>query len=366
VCPSPATGPGGRKRDAATIEDDPAVGADDTVERGTGRAERRAGGSAPRTFWAPGRVNLIGEHTDYSGGLVLPVALDLGVTLQVTAVGNVMRVTSDDGDAQRYADAVAAELAARGRPARGVEAAITTTLPIGAGLSSSAALGVALALALTTLSDLSFGELELAEVAQRAETRATGVPCGIMDQAASILGRPGHAVLLDTSSLHWRTVRLPTDHALVLVDSGVVRRLEHSAYTRRRAELERGLAGASDPVARRRVRHVETENERVRETVGLLETAPLNTRRLGEVFRRAHESLRDDFEVSTPELDELVGLAYDLGASAARMTGAGFGGSIVALVPDDRAQRFTEEIVAAYSGAGTARIGSAAGGAREL
>jgi len=320
----------------------------------------------PRTFWAPGRVNLIGEHTDYSGGLVLPVALDLGVTLRVTQVGGPLRVTSSDGDAQRYAEAVAAELAERGFPVAGLEATITTTLPIGAGLSSSAALGVALALALTAVPGEVLGGLELAEVAQHAETRATGVPCGIMDQAASILGRPGHAVLLDTESLRWEHVQLPAGHALVVVDSGVRRRLEQSAYATRREELERGLAGAGDPVARRRVRHVESENERVREVVRVLRSEPVDADRLGKIFRDAHESLRVDFEVSTPELDELVELAYGLGASAARMTGAGFGGSIVALVPSEQAARFTDEIVAAYSGSATARVGVAAGGAREL
>jgi galactokinase len=322
--------------------------------------------SLPRTFWAPGRVNLIGEHTDYSGGLVLPVALDLGITLRVTATGGPLRVASPDGDAQRYADAVAAELAERGVPPVGLEATVSSTLPIGAGLSSSAALGVALAYALTMLSGRSLGALELAEVAQRAETRATGVPCGIMDQAASILGRPGHAVLLDTASLDWDLVPLPADQAIVIVDSGVRRSLEHSAYATRRAELERGLAGDTDPVARRRVRHVESENARVRDVVEILRSAPVDTARLGAVFRQAHESLRVDFEVSTPELDRLVDLAYELGASAARMTGAGFGGSIVALVPVARAPGFTTEIVAAYGGTGTARVAVAAGGAREL
>jgi galactokinase len=318
-----------------------------------------------RVFWAPGRVNLIGEHTDYSGGLVLPVALDAGVTLRVTRLGRPLRVTSPDGDAQRYAEAVAAELAGRGFPAVGFEAEVSTTLPIGAGLSSSAALGVALALALTTVSGETLDALELAGVAQHAETRATGVPCGIMDQAASILGRVGDAVLLDTGSLHFEHVRLPTDHAIVIVDSGVRRRLEHSAYAARRAELERGLAGSRDPVAQRRVRHVRTENERVREVVQILRSTPVETSRLGAIFREAHESLRVDYEVSTPELDELVELAYAHGASAARMTGAGFGGSIVALVPAERASRFTDDVVASYSGTATARIARAAAGACE-
>ena len=223
-----------------------------------------------------------------------------------------------------------------------------------------------MAYALTTLSRHPLGGLELAEVVQLAERRATGVPCGIMDQAASILGQPGHAVLLDTGSLEWELVRLPADHAIVVVDSGVRHSLEHSAYATRRAELERGLEGASDPVARRRVRHVRSENERVREVVDMLRSTPVDTRRLGEIFRQAHESLRVDFEVSTPALDELVDLAYGLGASAARMTGAGFGGSIVALVPAEHAPRFTSEIVGAYSGAGKAWVATAAGGACEL
>jgi galactokinase len=322
--------------------------------------------SRERTFWAPGRVNLIGEHTDYSGGLVLPVALDLGITLRVTETGGPGRVASPDGDAQRFADAVGMELAARGLPTPGLEATVSSSLPIGAGLSSSAALGVVLAYALSRLSGHPLGALELAEVAQLAEARATGVPCGIMDQAASILGRPDHAVLLDTGSHEWELVRLPSDHAIVVVDSGVRRGLENSAYATRRTELERGLAGARDAVARRRVRHFRSENERVREVVNILRSTSVDTRSLGEIFRQAHESLRVDFEVSTAELDELVDLAYGLGASAARMTGAGFGGSIVALVPVECARRFTIEIVRSYSGAGKARVAAAAGGACEL
>ena len=230
----------------------------------------------PRTFWAPGRVNLIGEHTDYSGGLVLPVALDLGITLRVTRVGGPLRVTSPDGDAQRYADAVAAELAARGFPVPGLEATITTTLPIGAGLSSSAALGVVRGYALTTVSGM--------RSAGWSSRRSPSTPR--REPPASRAGswtRPprssdGPAMRsCSTRIARWEHVRLPADHALVVVDSGVRRSLEHSAYATRRAELERGLAGASDPVARRRVRHVESENERVREVVHILRSKPVDT-----------------------------------------------------------------------------------------
>jgi galactokinase len=299
-----------------------------------------------RTFWAPGRVNLIGEHTDYSGGLVFPVALDRGITLTVEATHGPMELTSADGDVGRYADAMLAEFEVLGRPAVTLAGRIESDLPIGAGLSSSAALEVALGLALCAVAEFAIDPLVLAQVAQRAEHRATGVPCGVMDQAVSLLGREGHALLLDTGSLEWELVPLPPELRIVVIDSGVRRRLEHSGYAERRAELERGLAGAVDPVALRRVRHVRSENERVREVVEALRSDPVDLVRLGELFREGHESLRDDFEVSIPELDFLVDRAYSCGAVAARMTGGGFGGSIVALVTDDTTERFMSTVVA--------------------
>jgi galactokinase len=299
-----------------------------------------------RTFWAPGRVNLIGEHTDYSGGLVFPIALDRGITLTVEGAHGPMALTSADGDVGRYADAMLAELEMLGRPAISLTGRIESDLPIGAGLSSSAALEVALGLALCAVADFALDPLALAQVAQRAEHRATGVPCGIMDQAVSLLGREGHALLLDTGSLEWELVPLPPELRIVVIDSGVRRRLEHSGYAERRAELERGLAGAVDPVALRRVRHVHSENERVREVVKALRSDPVDLGRLGELFLEGHVSLRDDFEVSTPELDFLVDRAYSCGAVAARMTGGGFGGSIVALVTGDTTERFMSAVVA--------------------
>jgi galactokinase len=318
-----------------------------------------------RTFWAPGRVNLIGEHTDYSGGLVLPVALDLGLRLTVEATGGPTRIDSPDGEVDRYAAAMEAELDALGRPPIGIVGRLETTLPIGAGLSSSAALEVALGLALSSVADFAIEPLELAEAARRAEHRATGVPCGIMDQAICLLGRPGHAILLDTSTLAVETVPLPAELAVVVVDSGVRRELRQSAYAARRAELERGLAGATDPIALRRVRHVRSENERVREVVALLRSADVDLRRLGEIFREGHVSLRDDFEVSIPELDAIVDRAYACGAVAARMTGGGFGGSVVALVHRDRSERFVSSLVAGLPGT-NAFLTRAGAGAREI
>jgi galactokinase len=155
---------------------------------------------------------------------------------------------------------------------------------------------------------------------------------------------PDLALLLDTGSLEWELVPLPPELRIVVIDSGVRRQLEHSGYAERRAELERGLAGAVDPVALRRVRHVHSE-KRVREVVEALRSVPVDLGRLGELFREGHESLRDGFEVSIPELDLLVDRAYSSGAVAARMTGGGFGGSIVALVPDDATERFMSTVV---------------------
>ncbi len=306
-------------------------------------------------FWSPGRVNLIGEHTDYAGGLVLPAAIDLGLRVEGDAA-TTSRFRSDVPGVERYVGAVEAELAALGRPDVGFDGRITSTLPVGAGLSSSAALEVAIAMALCAVADFELPPLELAAAAQRAELRATGVPCGILDQAAIMLGRAGHAILLDTGTLEHRPVALPDDVAIVVVDSGVRRRLADTGYRTRRRELEEALAGQSRPMHERRLRHLHTENDRVRATVAALETDPPDLARVGELFREGHDSLRDDFEVSTPELDLLVDLAYEHGALAARMTGGGFGGSIVALADHARARRLANAIRDDY----TARTGTAA------
>jgi galactokinase len=296
--------------------------------------------------WAPGRVNLIGEHTDYSGGLVLPVAIQLGVTLRVTGPAQEIELTSDrfgaapplaadgSGDASgwsRYALAVAAELAALGRPPVGLRGEIRSDLPAGAGLSSSAALEVAVALALCEVADWQVEPMELADACRRAEFRAVGAPVGILDQAASLLGRKGHAVLLDCGTLEHRLVRVPNEAALVIVDSGVEHSHETSGYAQRRAELEAGMPA--------RIRHVRTENERVRAFVEAFERDDLEA--AGRLLLQSHASLRDDYEVSTPELDRLVERACAAGAYGARLVGGGFGGSILAL--SDR--RHAEELI---------------------
>jgi len=331
-----------------------------------------------RAFWAPGRVNLIGEHTDYTGGLVLPAAIDLGVRIEGEAADRI-RLESEGYDGVvdldprgepgagwgRFAGAVAAELDVLGRPTVGFEGRVSSDLPVGAGLSSSAALEVAIATALCAAADFDLEPIALAQAAQRAELRAVGVPCGIMDQAAAVLGEEGSAILLDTGTLVHRVVPLPPHVALVIVDSGVRHTLADSGYADRRRELEAAIAaeGGLEPLLARRLRHVKTENDRVRHVVACLEAG--DTARLGPLFRAGHDSLRDDFEVSTPELDLLVDRAYELGAVAARMTGGGFGGSIVALADRDGAEQLAAEIAEAVP---TARgfVTKAARGAHEI
>jgi galactokinase len=273
--------------------------------------------------WAPGRINLVGEHTDYSGGLVLAAAIQLGVTVTVHATAIETRI---GGDVAGIAAAVEHELALLGRPAVGIVAEVESTIPPGVGLSSSAALEVGLALALCAAANFELPPLELAQACRRAELRATGVPCGILDQAACVLGEEGAAILLDCATLEHRAVPIPADATFVVLDSGVRRALADTAYAQRRAELEAG-----DP---RRVRHVETENARVLDFAAALELGDLPA--CGRLMLESHESLRDDYEVSIPELDALVERALADGALGARLMGGGFGGSVLALFETGR------------------------------
>jgi galactokinase len=286
---------------------------------------------------APGRVNLIGDHTDYTGGLVLPMAIDLETVVSGRREAGPIAVQSADGDVDRHVRAVADEMGT----ASGFVGEVVTTLPVGGGLSSSAALEVALALAF----GFDGAPLELARLCQRAEQAATGVPCGIMDQLTSAAGVAGHALLIDCASETIEPVPLPEGIEVVVVDSGRSRSLAATAYAERRAECdaaaeaigplrEATLADVTtigDDVLRRRARHVVTENERVRAFAGALRDGRLHE--LGPLLSGSHASLRDDFEVSTPGLDELVErLTRTPGVIGARLTGAGFGGCVVALV----------------------------------
>jgi galactokinase len=288
--------------------------------------------------FAPGRVNLIGDHTDYTGGLVLPMAIDLGTTVVGTRGGDAVTLTSDDADVnfERYVQAVAEAVGG----ATGLRGRVSTTLPIGAGLSSSAALEVSVTLAL----GFEGSALELALACQSAEQRASGVPCGIMDQLASAAGVEGHALLIDCSALSVTPVRVPNSVEVVVVHSGQPRTLAGSAYAERRTACEAAeamigpLRSASaadverldDPVLRARARHVVTENQRVRDFADALRAGDL--KECGRLMVESHRSLAADFEVSTAALDSLVSkLCATAGVFGARLTGAGFGGCAVAL-----------------------------------
>lgn len=303
---------------------------------------------------APGRVNLIGDHTDYAGGLALPLAIDLGTTVLGETHGDrvVLRSRQEDEPATlplriddpatvepgwaRYVAGVIAEL----EPDRGFVGVVDSTVPVGAGLSSSAALEVAVALAL----GFEGTAKDLAMLCQRAEQRASGVPCGVMDQLASACGRHGHALFIDFAALDIDYVPMPADAEVVVVHSGETRALAESAYNQRRAETEAGAAivgplrdlpverleQIEDPVVRRRARHVVTENERVVHAAAALQSNDLVT--AGRLMVESHTSLRDNFDVSTPALDALVDrLVATSGVFGARLTGAGFGGCVVAL-----------------------------------
>ncbi len=304
---------------------------------------------------APGRVNLIGDHTDTTGGLVLPMAIDLATTVAGSPGGDAVVLHSADEPEPavvslevtdpaavepgwaRYVAGVVAEMA----PTVGFTGDVTTTLPVGAGLSSSAALEVAVALAL----GFDGSPLELARLCQRAEQRASGVPCGVMDQLASAAGVDGSALLIDCHDLIVTPVSLPPDIEVRVVHSGEPRTLAGSAYAERRAAVEAAelvlgplrllrdvneLTALDDQVLRHRARHVITENERVQAAVTALAEGDLAA--VGRAMAASHASLRYDFEVSTPGLDALVDrLAATDGVWGARLTGAGFGGCVVAL-----------------------------------
>ncbi len=357
-----------------------------------------------RSFHAPGRVNLIGEHTDHTGGLVLPAAIDRGITLEVAFGGGTIGLRSGQADGElrlgadgsgppmrgwgRYVAAVAAELTKLGRSPVGMRGSLASDLPQGSGLSSSAALEVVVAMALASAAELDLAPMQMAALCRRAEHRAVGVPTGIMDQAVSLLGRAGRAVLLDCATLGFSYVAFPRDHALLVVDSGVRRSLESTAYGDRVRELAAALPALNgrrpaeirpdeleallsglDPVPARRLRHVVTENARVRAAEHALRMDDLDA--LGQLFDAGHASLRDDFAVTTGEIDALVVMAREAGAVAARMTGAGFGGSIVALVTQGTADAIGASVLETYARAYPSRIGSAlvchpSDGAREL
>jgi galactokinase len=350
-------------------------------------------GSAPEGVWAaPGRVNLIGEYTDFNDGFVLPLALPHTTVAAVSrrddgvlrlhsadADGGVVQLATDTlaplsgGGWAAYPAGVVWALRAAGHPVTGADVHLASTVPTGAGLSSSAALEVVTALALNDLFGLGLSRPELARIAQRAENAFVGVPCGVMDQMASACAEEGRALHLDTRDLTYRHV--PFDPAregltLLVVDTRVKHALGDGAYAERRAGCEAGaralgvrtlrevsaahlpeaLARLGGGTTARYVRHVVSDNDRVHRTVALLDAG--RTREVGPVLTEGHVSLRDDLRVSCPELDLVVTAANAAGALGARMTGGGFGGSAVVLVESAGADAVATAVREAFADAG--------------
>jgi galactokinase len=344
------------------------------------------GAEARAVAEAPGRVNLIGEYTDYNGGLVLPAALAqrTAVAVRFGARAEVRGVSREEGSAEAgysdpprggwldYVRGVARELSAAGRiPRQGFDIAVAGDVPGGSGLSSSAALEVASALALAAAAGGPFraGEaLELAALCQRAESQFVGVPCGILDPFASLLAQADHVTLLDCARMDFERVPFPSDLALLIVDTGVRRALREGAYAERHRECEQALEASRSRLGRqigslselrleelptlratlplrelRRVRHVLTENDRVRDFVRAL--ADRDWRSAGEALYRSHASLRDDYSVTCAESDLLVDQSRTLpGVVGARMTGAGWGGCTVHLAQAAHAEKALETL----------------------
>lgn len=363
-------------------------------------------GRTPDGIWsAPGRVNLIGEHTDYNDGFVLPFAIphrtvaavgtrdDRRIRVASTFADEPVEVSLDDLDelfptptgttprvpewaayplgvawALRQADGAAASAAT----GSGLDIAIASDVPVGAGLSSSAAIEGATASALNELWNAGLDRTALARVGRKAENEAVGAPTGIMDQMASMLGEPDAAIFLDCRSLDANLVQVGIAEAglaILVMDTRVKHAHSTGGYGERRAACERGAAimGADslrdvsvddlpraeelmDDVTFRRVRHVVTENQRVLDTVKVLREE--GARAIGDLLVASHASMRDDFEISVPELDTAVETALAAGALGARMTGGGFGGAAIALIEQDSVQQVTDAVTAAFSASG--------------
>ncbi len=350
---------------------------------------RQLYGSEPRVFSAPGRVNLIGEHTDYNAGFVLPMAIDRRTYVAAAPrIDRIARCASTDFEGQ-----VEFEMSAELKPAgdwanhvrglaacllrdefdlRGVDLLISSDVPIGAGLGSSAALEIAVGFALLKTSDQMVDLVDLALAAQRAEQEFAGTQCGVMDQYIACLGIKDHALLIDCHSLEYEAVPMDFGNARIIVCNSMIKHdLASGEYNQRRAECEdavRRLAGhlpgtqslrdleldefdqwadALPDVVRRRANHVITENARTLAAVDALKLGDLN--QFGKLMLASHESLREDYEVSCRELDWLVDFARSFdGVFGARMTGGGFGGCTVNLVAADRVEDFITEISRAY------------------
>ena len=344
-------------------------------EQRAARAYKEKFGEEPELVAsAPGRVNLIGEHTDYNGGFVLPCAIDRRIAVAVGAgegalysadFDQMRQIDDKDSSWADYPRGVAWAIGEAGHEIGGFRAAFAGDVPLGSGLSSSAAIEAATALALDAFFGLGVGRTDLALACQQAENDYVGVGTGIMDQYASLLCEAGAALLVDCRSLDAESVPLDLQAAglaLVVCDTRVERGLADTGYNDRRATCERAASmlgveelrdateGDLDLLSGaelKRARHVISENARVLEAVEALRDRDFEE--FGRLMFASHASLRDDYEVSTPELDTFVRAAQQHGARGARLTGAGFGGCAIALVPEDKTVAFTNACEQAFA-----------------
>jgi galactokinase len=357
----------------------------------TGAVFQAAFGAAPTIrVQAPGRVNLIGEHTDYNDGLVLPCAIGYGTVIAARPRDDrLVRVVAADYDDAidefaleapiarlgqpmwaNYVRGILNELVRRGLPVRGMDLAIAGDVPQGAGLSSSASLSVAVGKLFATLPGFeALSPVDIALIAQASENDFVGCKCGNMDQISSACGVDGHALLIDCRSLEVRPVPIPPGAAIMIFNSMVARGLVDSEYNTRRRQCEQAAAHFGvralrdldlstlrargdelDPMVLRRARHVVTEIARVRSAAAALAAGDLV--RMGELMEASHASMRDDFEITVPLIDQLVGIVKAVIGSAGgvRMTGGGFGGCVVALVPDDLVDSVRAAVARNYRG----------------
>ena len=348
-------------------------------------------GDTPSVFFAPGRVNLIGEHTDYNGGYVFPCALNFGTYLLIRPNGkDSLRFASTNFDFKteiplnkvsekvddqwvNYPLGVINEMIDQGMDLTGMDLLFSGDIPNGAGLSSSASIEMVTSYALNELSDAALSRLDLVKISQRAENEFVGMNCGIMDQFAVGMGRENHAVFLNCDTLEYDLVPLTLkDHHLVITNTNKKRKLTDSKYNERRAECEKAVAYINrkrpirnlgelslaefgqlqhlipDETIRKRAYHVVSEDARVIEAIHALKKGDM--KHFGQLMYESHASLRDNYEVTGVELDTLVEEAAKIpGVTGSRMTGAGFGGCTVSLVEKDKTDLFIRELDKAYT-----------------
>ncbi len=339
--------------------------------------EDKFGHAAQISGFTPGRVNLIGEHTDYNGGMVLPTALELGITVAMSPrKDSTIQIRSDkfEGVAQRdvadsaqehWSDYITGSIAlanTEGLMQGGADIAVETTLPFGAGISSSAAITVCVLKLARDMAGSKLSDQDIAVMARRVENEYIGMPCGIMDQMAVAIAHPGQALALHTDTLDYDLVDLPGDHHMAVIHSGVYRALNEGRYKIRKEECDEikaalghdnicqisdseleALRSLGDTLYRR-ARHCVTDHRRTVDAVTCLRNHEME--KLGELMNESHISMRDDFEITVPKVDKLVSDALTLGALGARQTGGGFGGCIVACVPKDKVENWSAELFA--------------------